>query len=140
MNAKRPLLILTALFLVRLGVNVAHGHAHDELAVPLAAWQNAFVWMVIVIGPLVAMIWLWIRPSATVAWALAAMLAAGWVFGLYFHFGPMNPDHVSAQPPGTGREMFAMTAAALAIIEPLTALAAVWLARSLGRVGGTTHA
>jgi len=140
MNAKPPLLILTALFLVRLGVNFAHGHAHDELAVPLSAWQNAFVWIVIVIAPLLAMIWLWVRPNATVAWALAAFVAAGWVFGLYFHFGPLNPDHVSAQPPGPGREMFAMTAVALAIVEPLVALAAVWLARVLGRAGGATHA
>ncbi len=140
MTRNRPLLILTALFLVRLLVSFVHGHAHDELAVPLAAWQNAFVWIVIAIGPLLAMIWLWIRPGAAVAWALAAMLAAGWIFGLYFHFGPLNPDHVSAQPPGAGRDMFVMTAAALAIVEPLTALAAVWLARSLQRVGGTSHA
>ncbi len=140
MTRNRPLLILTALFLVRLGVAFVHGHAHDELAVPLAAWQNAFVWLAILIGPLVAMIWLWIRPSAAVAWALAALLAAGWVFGMYFHFGPINPDHVSAQPPGPGREMFAMTAAALAIVEPLVALAAVWMARSLDRAGGTSHA
>lgn len=139
MTRNRPLLVLTALFLVRLGVNLVHGHAHDELAVPLAAWQNAFVWTAIVIGPLVAMIWLWIRPSVAVAWALGAMLAAGWIFGLYFHFGPLNPDHVSAQPPGQGREMFVMTAAALAIVEPLVALSAMWLARSLGRAGGSSH-
>lgn len=135
-----PLSILTALFAVRLCVAFVHGHAHDELAVPLAAWQNAFVWLAIVIGPLLAMVWLWIRPNATVAWALVALLAAGWIFGLYFHFGPMNPDHVSAQPPGSEREMFAMTAVALAIVEPLTALAAVWLARTLSRAGRTSHA
>lgn len=135
-----PLLALTVLFVVRLGVAFVHGHAHDELAVPLSAWQNAFVWLVILIGPLVAMIWLWIRPNAAVAWALAGMLVAGWIFGLYFHFGPMNPDHVSAQPPGAGRDMFAMTAAALAVVEPLTALAAVWLARSPGRAWRTSHA
>lgn len=128
---RRPLWILTTLFVLRAVINLAHGHAHDELAVPLALWQNAFVWSVIVVGPLAAMVWLWLRPLAAVAWALAAMLIAGWLFGLYFHFGPMNPDHVSAQPQGGGGQLFAGTAVALAVVEPIVALTAVWLARTL---------
>ncbi len=140
MPRNRPLIVLTALFLVRLVVNFVHGHAHDELAVPLAPWQNAFVWATIIVGPVVAIIWLWVRPSVAVAWSLAAMLAAGWLFGLYFHFGPVNPDHVSMQPHTSGRQLFIGTAAALAVVEPLTVLAAVWLARSLNRAGGPKYA
>lgn len=127
------LIIVTVLFGLRMAVNVVHGHAHGMLAVPLAPWQNAFVWLVIVIGPIAAMIFLWIRPSASLAWTLAGLLAAGWLFGLYFHFGPPNPDHVSSVPHLPGRQLFASTAVALAIVEPLCAAAAAALAWRLTR-------
>ena len=140
MVRSRPLLILTVLFVVRLVIASVHGHAHDELSVPLALWQDAFVWSVIVVGPLIAIVWLWARPIPPVAWSLAAMLAAGWVFGLYFHFGPMNPDHVTAQPPGHGASLFFATALGLALVEPLTALAAVWLATTLTSWTGSRDA
>lgn len=133
------LLLVTGLFLVRMLVNFAHGHAHDTLAVPLAPWQQAYVWIVIVIAPIGALAWLWVRPSPPAAWSLAGLLIASWLFGLYFHFGPMNPDHVSAQQ-GADRHLFAYTAVAIGIVEPLNAAAAAWLARSLARAGGLRHA
>lgn len=142
MPAPRPiawLLLVTGLYAIRMAINIAHGHAHDTLAVPLAPWQTAYVWLVIVIGPTVALVWLWIRPTAAVAWTLAALLVASWLFGMYFHFGPMNPDHVSAQQ-GTDAPMFKMTAQALLVIEPLVAIAAATLGRVLSKVGAPAHA
>lgn len=141
MNATRPilwLLVVTGLYAIRMAINIAHGHAHDTLAVPLAPWQTAYVWLVIVIAPTAALVWLWIRPAAVVAWSLAALLIASWLFGMYFHFGPMNPDHVSAQQ-GADAPMFTMTAQALLVIEPLVALAAVGLARAFTRTGAAAH-
>lgn len=140
MNRTRLLLIATGLFVLRLGIGVAHGHAHDLLAVPLEPWQNAFVQVVIFWGPLVAIIWLWLRPSAVVAWVLAGLLAASWLFGMYFHFGPPNPDHVASLPHGPGHELFKWTAAALLVVEPLSAAAAALLARSLSKVREYKHA
>jgi len=142
MNAPRPiawLLIITGLYAIRMAINIVHGHAHDTLAVPLAPWQTAFVWLVIVIGPTIALAWLWMRPSAAVSWSLAALLIASWLFGMYFHFGPMNPDHVSAQQGGDA-PMFKMTAQALLIVEPLVAITAAGLARVLSRSGVPAHA
>lgn len=142
MKSPRPmvwLLLVTGLYAMRMAINIAHGHAHDTLAVPLAAWQSAYVWLVIVIGPTVALVWLWIRPSAAVAWSLAALLVASWLFGMYFHFGPMNPDHVSAQQ-GADAPMFKMTAQALLVSEPLVAVAAAILARLLSKAGTPAHA
>lgn len=140
MPSKTPLVIVTFLYLIRLGVSFAHGHAHEELSVPLAPWQQAFVWAVVVVVPTAAVIVLWLLPSAGVAWALTAALAAGWLFGLYFHFGPANPDHVSAMPDAPARSLFVQTAIALAVVEPLVAVAAGWLALSLGRKKGASHA
>lgn len=141
MSTSRPiawLFVITGLYAIRMAVNMIHGHAHDTLAVPLAAWQQAYVWLVIAIGPTVALAWLWVRPSAAVAWSLTALLIASWLFGMYFHFGPMNADHVSLQQ-GEDAPMFEMTAQALLIIEPLTAAAAAWLARVLSRQGVVAH-
>ncbi len=141
MKPPRPrvwLLIVTGLYAMRLAINIVHGHAHDTLAVPLAAWQTAYVWLVIVIGPTVALVWLWIRPSAAVAWSLATLLIASWLFGMYFHFGPMNSDHVSAQQ-GADAPMFKMTAQALLVSEPLVAVAAAILARVLSKAGVPAH-
>ncbi len=139
MRPQRLLLVVSVLYLARMAVAFVHGHAHDKLAVPLELWQDAFVWGVIVIGPTLALAWLWYRPAAPVAWLLAALLVAGWVFGLVFHFGPPNPDHVASMPRMPGRELFIVTAVALAIVEPLVAAAAAWLALSLGKTGERTH-
>lgn len=142
MPAARPILLLmivTGLYAIRMAINIAHGNAHDTLGVPLAPWQTAYVWLVIVIAPTVALAWLWVRPSAVVAWTLAAFLVASCLFGLYFHFGPMNPDHVSMQH-GADAPMFKSTAIALIVIEPIVALAAAWLARVLARTGALVHA
>jgi hypothetical protein len=127
------MLVLTGLFVLRTGVGIAHGQAHSMLAVPLAPWQNAFVQLVIFWGPLAAMIWLWLRPTAIVAWILTGLLTAGWLFGVYFHFGPPNPDHVSSLPHLPGHGLFRWTAAALVVVEPLSAAAAAIVARSLGK-------
>jgi hypothetical protein len=142
MNPPRPtlgLLLVTGLYVIRMVINIAHGHAHDTLAVPLEPWQQVFVWLVIVIAPSITLAWLWFRPGAGLAWLLAGILIASWLFGMYFHFGPMNPDHVSAQA-GADAAMFKMTAQALLIIEPTTAIAAAALALKLSRRGAPSHA
>ncbi len=132
MGRKTPLIVVTLLFAVRLVVAFVHGHAHGMLAVPLAPWQDAFVWLVVLIAPTVALILMWTRPRAVVAWVLAGLLAAGWMFGLYFHFGPPNPDHVTVVPEMPGHDLFGTTAIALAVVEPVVAPAAAWLAWTMG--------
>ncbi len=131
MGRKTPLIVVTALFVARLAVAFVHGHAHGMLAVPLAPWQDAFVWLVIVLAPIVVIVALWIRPRAAMAWWLAGLLTAGWLFGLYFHFGPANPDHVTSVPNLPGHDLFANSAMALAVVEPVVALSAAWLAWTL---------
>lgn len=139
MSPKTPLLVLTGLYVVRMAVSLVHGHAHHMLEVPLAAWQNAFVWVVITIAPTAALVGLWFRPSRGLAWGLALLLAASWIFGLFFHFGPPNPDHVNSLPDLPGRDLFAQTALALAVVEPATVAAAVWLAASMRRAKVARH-
>lgn len=130
------LISLGVLIAIRLGIGQLHGSAHDALAVPLAPWQQAFVWIVIVVLPPAAFLALWrLRTRAALGW-LAAIIAAGLLFGLYFHFGPMNPDHVSHQPPDSSGMLFLTTAVALAAIDLVILADVAWIGLKAGRDGG----
>lgn len=134
--SRAALIWLTAALLVRQGITFLHGSAHDALAVPLAPWQQAFVLVVIVALPFVALVGLWwLRSRAALAF-FAAVIAAGMLFGLYFHFGPLNPDHVTHQPAGASATLFLTTAIALVAADlALLALCAAigWKAAPRGR-------
>lgn len=130
------LVALGLLLVIRQGIGWLHGRAHEALAVPLAPWQQAFVWIVIVVLPWAAFLGLWrLRTRAALA-GLAAVIAAGLLFGVYFHFGPLNPDHVSHQPPGSSGALFRTTAAALAVVDLVILADIAWLGRKAVRDGG----
>jgi hypothetical protein len=94
-----------------------HGSAHTNLKVELAAWQTVFVLIVILLAPLVAAVFIWTRFSHFGFLLLAASMAGALLFGLYFHYFAISPDHVSHLPPGDAQETFRLTALLLAITE-----------------------
>ncbi len=67
----------TVIVVVRQLVAVLHGNAHDQLGVGLSAWQNAFVYMVIVVAPLVAAALYWTRYVQAGALLLGVSMLAG---------------------------------------------------------------
>ena len=97
-------------------VSLIHGAAHAGAAVPLSALQNAFVWIVIMAGPLVALWLVWTGRSFGPELFLVSM-AGSLVFGLVNHFVIESPDHVSHITSATWRLPFQLTAAALAVLE-----------------------
>ncbi len=118
---------LTVLVLLRQTIAFLHGYGHHQLSIPMAMWQHVFILVVITIAPLVLLAALWWRPTAVIAWALIAVVAAGSVFGIYFHFGPPNRDHVSTLPDLPGRVLFIVTAVLLVVSEAAFAVPAFWL-------------
>jgi hypothetical protein len=121
--------LLTGLVLLRQLVAFVHGYGHHLLAIPMAMWQHAFILLVIALAPFALLAALWLRRTPAIAWWLIATVAAGSLFGIYFHFGPMNPDHVSTLPDLPGRMLFIVTAALLVAVE----LAFIWPAALLWR-------
>jgi hypothetical protein len=121
----------TVLVLVHLAIAYFHGEAHEQLAVGLARWQWAYVYSVITIAPLVAMVLYWTRWPAAGALLLGAAMVGSFVFGVYHHFVAISPDHVSHLPEGEAQGMFVATAWLLAISEALTAAFGFWSWRKL---------
>src|SRR4051812_11333382 len=76
---------LLAVVLVHLAVSIFHGQAHTGAHVALSAAAAAFVYIVILAGPLVGLALLrW--HAAAGAWTIAASLGGALVFGLVNHF------------------------------------------------------
>src|SRR5436190_11132303 len=106
----------TLIVVVHLAVNLIHGAAHSGAAVPLSPLQNAFVWIVILAGPLVAL-WM-IRTGRPLGPALLALTMGGsLVFGIVNHYVIESPDHVAHIASGPWRLPFQWTAAALVLLE-----------------------
>jgi hypothetical protein len=115
----RPARYVTFLVLVHLLITMAHGVAHRELQIGLTSSGSAFVGLVVVVAPLLAM-WLAWRPRERFGLALlAASMFASLLFGLYHHFLVEGADHVHSQPAGTWGKAFVITAYGLLLTEGL---------------------
>jgi hypothetical protein len=122
-------------------LNIAHGAAHGRLGIGLSNAQKIFVFVVIVVSPLVAAYLLWKqKPRAGGALLMLSMTSA-LLFGIYFHFVLPGPDNVSQpalQSAHHWQEFFVSTAFALAASEALSALLGfVILIRSFAPERGT---
>ena len=116
---------------------LAHEIAHRRLGVDLALWQAVFAYAVIVAGPLIALVLLWVRPRAGFA-LLALSMAGALLFTAYHHYVGISPDHVAHLPPGQARGLFRWTAAALALLEAAGAWAG-WRGWRRTRTLGVPH-
>jgi hypothetical protein len=122
-----PIGTLAGLVLLHLVVSVVHGNAHSGAAVTLSPASAAFVYVVILGGPLVGLgVAAWSRRHG--AWIVAATMAGALVFGIVNHFVLPGPDHV-AHVDAAWRTSFGVTAALLAIIEAAAVAVAIRTAR-----------
>jgi hypothetical protein len=106
---------LVAVVLVHLAVSVVHGAAHSRAQVTLDAAGTAYVYVVILAGPLAGLAIAARRPRLGAA-IVALTMAGSLVFGVVNHFIIQGTDHV-AHVAAAWRPMFASTAALLALIE-----------------------
>jgi Na+(H+)/acetate symporter ActP len=116
----------TALIVLRQVVAQLHGMAHDELGVGLAPWQWAFVYTVIAVAPLVALVLYWTRFASFGALLLGISMLAGMLFGIYYHFIAVSPDNVGHLPEGHGQGFFISTAVLLVPIELAATVYGFW--------------
>jgi hypothetical protein len=117
--------LLVALVFGHLGVAFAHGRAHQGASVALSPAGNAFVLVVIIIGPLVGLAWSWLVNRRAGGWMIAATMTGALVFGIVNHFVLMSGDHVS-QVDTAWRGLFESTAILLAFLEAIGAGVSVW--------------
>ena len=122
---------LATVVLVHLAISVVHGQAHAGAHVPLSPAAAAFVYIVILAGPLVGLALL--RWRADVGfWTAAVSLGGALVFGLLNHFviaGADRIDHVAAE----WRGLFGATAVLLTASEAAGFAIALWCALRIAR-------
>jgi hypothetical protein len=117
--------LATLAILTHLAVSLVHGYAHNQLGVGLSAWQNFYVLVVITLAPLVALALVWMRRERIGFALLAISMAGSLIFGGYFHYIGISPDHVSHLPAGDAQGMFRVTAVLLLATELFGAVVGV---------------
>jgi FtsH-binding integral membrane protein len=109
---------------VHFAVSLLHGVAHAEAAVYLSVLGDLYVFVVILIAPLVALFWL----SRSLRWGgglLALAMVGSLIFGLVSHFLLPGIDNVT-QVPGLWRAHFEISAYLLALLEAAGTLLGLW--------------
>lgn len=108
----------TAIVAVRAVPLVMHSAAHVHLGIiPPSLVTNAYIALVLFLGPLLAAVLLWTRSDRLGAWLLFWSMLGSLVFELYNHYLVMSSDHVSQIPDNFWGHVFKATAAATAILE-----------------------
>jgi hypothetical protein len=100
-------------------VAAAHGVAHSTLNILMNGWQNAYIFIVIVLLPLVAGYLMWKRARGGYLVLLLSMLGA-LLFGGYYHFVLAGADNVSTVGHHALRswaQLFQVSAVLLALVE-----------------------
>lgn len=122
---------VTIAVLVHLVVNIFHGQAHTRLAVGLSSWQQLFVFVVILIAPLLALALSFTRLMRFAFWLLLISMLGSLIFGGVYHYVVISPDHVAHLPAGEAQGLFRSTALLLVITEVFgVAVAAIALTAS----------
>ncbi len=112
--------------LIHFAINMAHGIAHQHLAIGLNSFQKIFVVAVIVVAPLYAAYLIWNGNLRAGGALLALSMAGALVFGVYYHFivpGPDHVTHINLPISLDMRDIFDVSAVLLALFECLGVLA-----------------
>jgi hypothetical protein len=128
-------LIITVLVAVHLAVVLWHGSAHSELGVGLSPAQNAFVYLVILVAPILAAALAWTGYPSAGLWVFFLSMLGSFLFGAYFHYVRVSPDNVAHLPDGTpaAHSRFIVSAAVLAAVELAAAIAGAAMLRTAAR-------
>lgn len=127
-----------AIILTHFALSIAHGIAHDRLAIALTLAQKSFIAIVIIAAPLLAGYLVWKYRLFLGSVILGISMAGSLAFGVYYHFMEPGPDNVDYSRPGAPeklRNLFEDTAIDLTLIEALGLFAGAALAvKSHGRM------
>ena len=113
---------ITTIVLAHLIVAVAHGAAHQSLAInPPRGADVVFILLAVYLLPLVAIWRLRAAGSSAAAILLLVSMGGALIYGIVFHYGLPTPDHVSQVPHTPSGALFRVTAGLLAPLEAIGA-------------------
>lgn len=130
---------ITVVVAIHLAVALWHGTAHTALVVTLSPEQNAFVFLVILIAPLLAAFLVWTRYVLAGVWMFFLSMLGALLFGVYYHYILVSPDNIGHLPHGgaDAQSPFIASAAALALLELASALYGAFVLGMLLRASAT---
>jgi len=105
-----------AVVILHVLVVTPHSIAHTALHIDMNKWQNIYIVLVILIGPIVSAALLWKVPRAGFV-LLALSMAGSFVFGGYYHFIAEGADNVASLHAHTWTFTFQISAVLLAVTE-----------------------
>lgn len=111
-------------------VVIFHGKAHTRLGVGLSYWQNLYVLLIVVFGPLLALALSLMRSVRADLWLLLVLMLGSLIFGAVYHYVIISPDHVAHLPPGEARGLFRVTAMLLLVTEAFGVVVAAMALRT----------
>lgn len=117
-------LVITAVVIVHLAASLWHGSAHTRLAIDLPTEKTLFVFIVILIAPIVAAALVWTRYFSIGLWVLFLSMLGSFLFGVYHHYLLVSPDNIAHLPAGSPEmhSQFITSAGVIALIELAAAL------------------
>ena len=121
-------LVITALVIVHLASSLWHGNAHTSLAIYLPAEKTLFIFIVILIAPIVAASLVWTRYISIGLWVLFLSMLGSFLFGAYHHYMLVSPDNIHHLPSGSpeAHSQFINSAGVIALLELAGALYAAY--------------
>ena len=124
---------IAVLVAIHFAVALWHGNAHTALAIALPPEKNAFVFIVILIAPIVAASLVWTRYVLVGVWMFFLSMLGAMLFGAYHHYILVSPDNIGHLPYGSpdAHATFILSAASLALLELASALYGAFLLGSL---------
>jgi amino acid permease len=126
--------------LAHIVMNVIHGTAHQQLGVSISDFQSAYVFLVTLVAPIVAVIMLLFLNKTKIllggAWLLLVSMLASLLFGIVYHIVIPSPDNIFTvmQNPSLYSIVFTSTAILLLIIEGIGTWVGVRASRTMAKV------
>ena len=117
-------IVVTGLAIVHLAASLWHSNAHTHLGFELTTEQTLFVYIVIIIAPIVAAILVWTRYVSMALWMFFLSMLGSFLFGAYHHYVLVSPDNIHHLPTGTpeSHSHFMTSACVIAVVELASAL------------------
>ena len=94
-------ILITGLVVIHLVASLWHGSAHTHLAIDLPPEKTLFVFIVILIAPIVAAALVWTRYASAGLWVFFLSMLGSFLFGWYHHYVLVSPDNIGHLPAGS---------------------------------------
>lgn len=117
-------IVITGLVAIHLAASLWHGSAHTQLAIALPPEKTFFIYIVIIIGPIVAASLIWTRYISIGLWVFFLSMLGALLFGAYHHYVLVSPDNISHLPAGRpeSHSQFITSAGVIGLLELASAL------------------